>query len=129
MPMLLNEAEGNTEHDITRQSYPDPARSKTLCTPGSFFQESREISSAPEPAASGGTGKVKSRHPVVYADEKSDAPVVPKKPSNKKDVPAEVVEERGVAKRNAHKDLASRTVTRSTSRSPMATSSTPSYCG
>ena|GEM_PF-3046212 len=44
--------------------------------PGSDLHGSWEISSVPEPQASGGTGKVKSRNPVVNADEKSDTPVV-----------------------------------------------------
>ncbi|PYD84532.1 group II intron reverse transcriptase/maturase, partial [Pseudomonas syringae pv. pisi] len=35
MPMLLTEAEGNTEHGVIRQSCSDPARSETLCTSGS----------------------------------------------------------------------------------------------
>src|SRR5476649_2961032 len=35
MPMLLCEAEGNTEHGVIRQSCSDPARSETLCTSGS----------------------------------------------------------------------------------------------
>ena len=35
MPMLLSEAEGNTEHGVIRQSCSDPARSETLCTSGS----------------------------------------------------------------------------------------------
>ncbi|PYD24384.1 hypothetical protein DND58_28050, partial [Pseudomonas syringae pv. pisi] len=34
MPMLLCEAEGNTEHGVIRQSCSDPARSETLCTSG-----------------------------------------------------------------------------------------------
>ena len=37
MPMLSNQAEGNTGHGVMRQSCPDPARSETLCTPGSFL--------------------------------------------------------------------------------------------
>ena len=110
--MLLSEAEGNTGHGVARQSCLDPARSKTLCTLGSLLHGSWEISSVPEPAGSGGTGKAKSRNPVVYVDEKSDTPVVPKKPSNKGEAPAEVVEERGVAKENADKDPASRTQSR-----------------
>ena len=88
MPMLLSEAEGNMEHGVTRQSCSDPARSKTLSTPGSLLHGNWEISSAPDAQASGGTGKAKSRNPVVHAEEKSDTPVVPRKPSNKGDDPA-----------------------------------------
>ena len=109
MPMLLSEAQGNTGHGVTRQSCPDPARSKTLSTPGSLLHGSWEVSSVPDVQASGGTGKAKCRKPVVHADEKSDTPVVPRKPSNKGDDPAEVVEGRGVAKGNADKNPAPRT--------------------
>ena len=112
MPMLLSEAEGNTEHDVNRKSCSDPTRSKTLSTPGSLLHGSWEISSVPEPRGTGGTGKAKSRNPVVHADEKSDTPVVPKKPSNNGDDPAEVVEGRGVAKGNVDKNPASRTQSR-----------------
>jgi len=49
MPMLLSEAEGNTEHDVNRKSCSDPTRSKTLSKPGSFLHGSWEISSVPEP--------------------------------------------------------------------------------
>jgi hypothetical protein len=83
MPMLSSEAEGNTGHGVMRQSCPDPARSKTLSTPGSRLHGSWEVSSAPDVQASGGTGKSKCHNPVVHADEKSDTPVVPRKPSNK----------------------------------------------
>ena len=87
MPMLLSEAEGNTGYDVNRKSCLDPARSKTLSTPGSFLHGSWEISPAPDAHVSGGTGKAKSRNPVVHAGEKSDAPVVPGKPPNKGDDP------------------------------------------
>jgi group II intron reverse transcriptase/maturase len=112
MPMLLSEAEGNTGHGVNRKLCSDPTRSKTLSTPGSFLHGSWEISSAPESTGAGGTGKAKSRNPVIHADEKSDTSVVPKKPPNKGDCPAEVVEERGVAKGNVNKNPASRTQSR-----------------
>ena len=44
MPMLLSEAEGNTGHDVNRKSCLDPARSKTLSTPGSLLHGSWERS-------------------------------------------------------------------------------------
>ena len=47
MPMLLSEAEGNTEHGVIRQSCSDPARSETLCTSGSPSHRNWEISAAP----------------------------------------------------------------------------------
>ena len=47
MPMLLTEAEGNTEHGVIRQSCSDPARSETLCTSGSpFAQKLGDLSGA-----------------------------------------------------------------------------------
>ncbi|TAG44250.1 MAG: group II intron reverse transcriptase/maturase [Betaproteobacteria bacterium] len=109
MPMLLSEAEGNTEHDANHKPCSDPARSKTLNTPGSLLHGSWEVSSVSDAQAPDGTGKANSRNPVAHADEKSDTPVVPKKPPNKGDAPAEVVEERGVAKGNANKAPAPRT--------------------
>ena len=53
--------------------------------------------------APGGAGKAKSRNPAVYAAEKPDTSVVPEKPSNKGFSPAEMVEERYVAKGNIDK--------------------------
>ena len=52
---------------------------------GSHLNRSWEISSVPESSKSGGAGKG-NRNPAIYAGEKSDAPIVPKKPPNK--VPA-----------------------------------------
>ncbi len=60
--------------------------------PGSDLHGSWEISSVPEPQGTGGTGKAQSHNPGVHAVEKSDTPVVPRKPSNKGDDPAEMVE-------------------------------------
>ena len=66
----------------------------------------------PASGDAGGTGKAQSHNPVVYAGEKSDTPVVPKKLSNK-GKPAEAVEERGVAKGNVSENPAHRTQSRS----------------
>lgn len=118
MPMLLSEAEGKTEHDANHKPCSDPARSKTLNTPGSFLHGSWEVSSVSGARVPDGTCKVKSRNPVAHADEKSDTPVVPKKPLNKGDEPAEMVEERAVAKGNANKAPAPRTQRRDTRASP-----------
>ena len=112
MPMLLCEAEGNMEYGVTRQSYSDPARSKTLSTLGSLMHGNWEISSVPAAQAMGGVGKVNNRNPIVNAGEKSDTPVVPEKLSNKVrplGCTAEMVEERGVTKGNADKPPALRT--------------------
>ena len=100
MPMLLSEAEGNTEHGVIRQSCTDPARSETLCTSGRPLHRNWEISAMPGAQAPGGVGKAKIRNPTVYVAEKSDTSVVPEKPSNKGPSPAEMVEERDVAKGN-----------------------------
>ena len=51
------------------------------------------------------------RNPAINAIEKSDVPIVPEKPPNKGQ-PAEVVEERGAAKRNAEEPPADRTQSR-----------------
>lgn len=106
MPMLLSEAEGNTEHGAIRQSCSDPARSETLCTSGSPLHRNWEIS------APGGAGKAKGRNPAAYAAEKSETSVVPEKPSNKGSGPAEMVEERDVAKGNTDRPPVPRTQSR-----------------
>lgn len=62
--------------------------------------------------APGGAGKAKSRNPAVYVAEKLDTSVVPEKPSNKGRSPAEMVEERGVAKGNTDTSPAPRTQSR-----------------
>jgi len=62
MPMLLSEAEGNTEHGVIRQSCSDPARSETLCTSGSPSHRNWEISElvsfSVTPAEGGASGFV-----------------------------------------------------------------------
>ena len=79
---------------------------------GSDLHGSWEISSVPgAKLAPGGTGKVNNSNPVAHADEKSDTSVVPKKPPNN-GKPAEVVEERDVAKGNAGQTPARRTQSR-----------------
>ena len=109
VPMLLSEAEGNTEHGVIRQSCSDPARSETLCTSGSPSHRNWEISAVPSAQAPGGAGKAKSRNPAVHVAEKSDTSVVPEKPSNKGPGPAEIVEERDVVKGNTNRPPAPRT--------------------
>lgn len=112
MPTLLSEAEGNTAHDVYRQSSADPARSKTLRMPGSFLHRSWEVSSVPDKAWSGGARKAPSQNLAIDADEKSDTLVVPRKPPNKGAIPAEAMEGRGVAKGNTDQAPASRTQSR-----------------
>lgn len=80
--------------------------------PGSYLHGSWEISSVPDGILSGGTEKG-NRNSAIYAVEKSDTPIVSKKPANN-DRPAEVVEKRGVAKGNAEEPPAGRTQSRVT---------------
>lgn len=112
MPTLLSEAEGNMVHGVNRKSCTDPTRSETLCMSGSLLHGSSEISSVSDAGWSDRAGKVKDRNPATDADEKSDTPIVPKKPLNKGMSPAEMVEGRGVAKGKADESLASRTQSR-----------------
>jgi RNA-directed DNA polymerase len=112
MPTLLSEAEGNTVQGVNRQPCNDPTRSETLRMSGSLLHRSWEVSSAPNPTGEGGAGKVNSRNPAINADEKSDTPILPGKPPNNGDNPAEAVEGRGVAKGNTDKTPAPRTQSR-----------------
>jgi RNA-directed DNA polymerase len=107
-PTQLSDAEGNMYQGDHSESWGSPARSETLHTSGSFLHRSWEISAVPGETTSGGPGKAKSRTPGPTA-EKSDALVVPGKPSNKGDQPAEMVEGRSAAKGNAAQDPAPRT--------------------
>jgi len=113
MPSVL--AEDHTQQGATREPCCDPARSETLSMSGSYSHRSWEISSVPDGVASGGAGKG-NRHSAIHAGEKSDAPIVPKKPPNKEQAQqrlwvnsAEAVEGRGAAKGNAVESPACRT--------------------
>lgn len=113
MPTQCQHAEGETHQGAIREPWRDPARSETLSMSGNYLHRSWEISSAPiEQSAAGGAGKG-NRKPAVHAGEKSDAPVVPKKPPNKAQA-AERVEGRGAAKGNAGESAADRTPSRGT---------------
>ena len=112
MPTLLSEAEGNMVRDVNRKLRTDPTRSETLCMSGSHLHGSSEISPVSDARWSDRAGKVNDRNPAIYAGEKSDTPIVPKKPSNKGTFPAEMVEERGVAMGNADESPAFRTQSR-----------------
>ena len=60
----------------------------------------------------GGAGKG-NRHPVIYAGEKSDIPIVPtKSPNNGCCCPAEAMEGRGIATGKVNKNPACRTQSR-----------------
>ena len=77
----------------------------------SFAQKLGDLSGA-QCASTGGAGKAKSRNTAAYAAEKSDMSVVPEKPSNKGPGPAEMVEERDVAKGNTYRPPVPRTQSR-----------------
>ena len=111
-PTQLSDAEGNMNQGDKCESWGGPARSETLHTPGSFLHRSWEISAVPGETTSGGSGKAKCHTPDPPAVEKSDAFILPGKPSNKGDQPAEMVEGRSAAKGNADQDPAPRTQSR-----------------
>jgi RNA-directed DNA polymerase len=117
MPTLLSEAEGNMVHDDNRKSCTDPTRSETLCMSGGLSHGSSEISLVSGEILPDGTGKVNDHNPAIYADEKSDTPIVPKKLLNKGNNPAEAMEGRGVAKGSANESPATGTLSRDKSAS------------
>jgi RNA-directed DNA polymerase len=110
MPTPYVQAEGKTAAGVNRKSADDPARSKTLRMSGSLLHGTWEISSAPG-GDRVGWGRP-SRNPTIDADEKSDAPIVPRKRPNNGHCPAEAVEGRGVAKGNAGEAPTHRTQSR-----------------
>ena len=110
-PTLLCDAEGHSVHDDKCKPCARPARSQTLSTQGSHSHGNWEISSMSGLVLPDGAGKAQSRNPAVHVDEKSDTPIVSKKPPNKGQ-PAEVVEKRGVAKGNVSQKPARRTQSR-----------------
>ncbi|MBV8844507.1 MAG: hypothetical protein JO307_16995 [Bryobacterales bacterium] len=112
MPTPLSDAEGNMNQGDKSESWSSPARSETLHTPGSFLHRSWEISAVPGQTTPGGSGKAKCQAPNPPAVEKSDAFILPGKPSNKGDQPAEMVEGRSAAKGNAEQAPALRTQSR-----------------
>ena len=79
--------------------------------PGSYLSRSWEVSSVPDGTISGGAGKG-NRHPVIYAGEKSDIPIVPTKLPNNGCCPAEVMEGSGIATGKVNKNPARRTQSR-----------------
>ena len=111
-PTPLSDAEGNMNQGDRCESWGSPARSETLHTPGSFLRRSWEISAESGATTLGGSGKAKGQTPGQPSVEKSDVLVLPGKPSNKGDQPAEMVEGRSAAKGNAEQVPASRTQSR-----------------
>ena len=100
-PTHLSDAEGKTDQNDRCESWDGPARSETLHTPLGLLDRNWGISAVPGETTSGRPGKAKSRTPGQPTAEKSDALVLPGKLSNKGDQPAEIVEGRSAAKRNA----------------------------
>ena len=113
MPTEFRLPEGNTGYGDNRKPCTDPARSKTLRMSGSNLHRSWDVSMMPGEVPPGGAGKVNDRNPAINVIEKSDTPIVPKKPPNNGQ-PAEAVEGRGVAKGNAEEPPAGRTQSRET---------------
>jgi RNA-directed DNA polymerase len=111
-PTPLSDAEGNMNQGDKSEPWGSPARSENLHTPGSFLHRSWEISAVPGETKPGGSGKAKCHTPDPPAMEKSDALILPGKPSNKGEQPAERVEGRSAAKGNADQDPAPRTQSR-----------------
>ena len=111
-PTPLSDAEGNMNQGDRRESWDSPARSETLHTPGSFLHRSWEISAVPGETTPGGSGKAKCHTPDPPAVEKSDALILPGKPSNKGLQTMEMVEGRSAAKGNAEQDPTPRTQSR-----------------
>jgi len=111
-PTLLSEAEGKMSQGVTCESWGSSARSETLHTSGNFLHRSWEISAVPDGTTSGDPGKAKSRTPGESTGEKSDALILPGKPSNKGLQPMEMVEGRSAAKGNAEQDPTPRTQSR-----------------
>ena len=117
VPTLLSSAEGNIGCGVKRESYSDPAESKTLCMRGSSLHGNREV--PPVPSADGAMGrseKANGRTSDVYADGKSDGPIVPEKLPNNDgaDSSAEMVEERGPTKGSTSQAAVAQTQRRST---------------
>lgn len=117
MPTRLTDAEGYMAHDVNRKSCADPTRSETLRMSGSLSYGSSEISSVSGAVRPDRAGKVNDRKPAIHADEKSDTPIVPVKLPNEGDNLEEVMEERGVTRRNADESPAPRTQSRNKSAS------------
>src|SRR6202049_3258068 len=90
------------------------AQSETLCTWRSSLRGTWEVSPVPG-LVPGRLGQGKSRTPSMYADEKSDEAVVPRKRPNKgRQLPAEVVEGRASPEGNSRQAAVVRTLSRVT---------------
>ena len=116
-PTLLTCAEGHIGPGDSCESSSSPAESKTLCKRGNSLRGNREIPSVPfADGAVGRSEKVDSQTSDMYADGKSDGPIVPRKPPNNCGpvLCAEAVEGRGSTKGNTVQTAVARTQGRST---------------
>ncbi len=92
-PTLFTKAEGNTEHGDMRESCGGSAQSKTLSMHGSSTYGNREIPKiSVQNGRAGQPEKAKRRMSGMHPFGKPGGCIVPKKPSNKSNVPVEVVE-------------------------------------
>ena len=117
-PTLLIDAEGNIGHGARRESCSSPAESKTLCMRENSLRGNREVPSVPiADGAMGRSEKAQSRTSDMYADGKSDGPIVLTKPPNNDgfETSAEAVEGRGPTEGNTEQTAGARTQSRSTS--------------
>lgn len=114
IPMMLSEAEGNTELGAVRQSCSDPARWEIVCRSLTILLG--DLSGA-RCISTERSRKAKSRDPAAYASEKSDTYVVPEKPSSNGPAPAEIVEERYIAAVKTRRPYAPRSQSRISSLS------------
>jgi RNA-directed DNA polymerase len=119
-PTLLSEAEGHIGEDVKRESSSSPAQSKTLSMRRSFLHGTWEIPSSSADSDAERPGKALGRKPGKRGDGKSDDCVVPVKPPNKGEQPAEGVEGRRSTKGNAEQSAAGRTQSRATASTGLA---------
>jgi len=112
-PTLLIEAEGNTKHGDSRESWEGPAQSKTLSMRGNSLHGNREIPEVPaQDGVAGRPEKAQCLKSGVDTAGKSDGCIVPERPSNKGDMPAEMVEGRQPTERNTSQSATPRTQSR-----------------
>jgi RNA-directed DNA polymerase len=109
-PTLSVYAEGNTSGGATSESPEGLAQSKTLSMHGNSAHGNREIPEVPAlEVGAGRPEKAECRKSGMDASGKSDGCVVPKKPSNKGEEPAETVEGRRPTERNTVQSATPRT--------------------
>jgi len=102
--ILLSETEDNTKANAKGKSAIGLTQSKTIRTWSALYG-TWEVSSIPW--LTGAPHEGRTHNMSMYMDEKSDLPIVPKKPPNKRSqLPEEVMEGRGRPKRNRRYEAA-----------------------